>query len=53
MSAWRRPRVLSLSGWSGVLGASRSKMVELLVQNAAQVAGVAGLAARAAAASTA
>ncbi len=36
----RRPRVLTLSGWSGVLGLSRAKMVELLGQNTAQVAAV-------------
>lgn len=43
MSAWRRPRALSLSGWSGVLGSSRSKMVDLLVQNGAQLAAVLSL----------
>ena len=35
--------MLSLSGWSGVLGSSRAKMVDLLVQNAAQVAAVVSL----------
>lgn len=43
MSASRRPRVLSLRGWSGVLGASRSKIVDLLVQNAAQLSAVVSL----------
>jgi hypothetical protein len=43
MSASSRPRVLSLSGWSGVLGSSRSKLVDLLVQNGAQGAAVVSL----------
>ncbi|MET0694915.1 MAG: CDP-glycerol glycerophosphotransferase family protein [Propionibacteriaceae bacterium] len=42
MPASRTPSALSIRGWSSIVGASQSKIVDLLVENVANVAAVVG-----------